>query len=50
MGVEFSSLKLKVLCFISQVAALLEEKQVFVGENEKLQERLCQAENLDEPR
>ena len=32
-----------------QVAALLEEKQVFVGENEKLQERLCQAENLDEP-
>lgn len=32
-----------------QVAALLEEKQVFVSENEKLQERLNQAENLDEP-
>ncbi|XP_071148529.1 protein Hook homolog 3-like isoform X5 [Mytilus edulis] len=32
-----------------QVAGLLEEKQVLFSENERLQERVNQAENLDEP-
>lgn len=40
-----------ILCwYIWQVAALLEEKQVFTAENDRLLDRINQAENFDDSR